>query len=240
MFCPNCGTKLPDNARFCSSCGQKIETLAGQSQSVDDLVNSITPEQMKEIAKGMVDNMLSPLEEAVADYSELAKNGKVMLEDLNWGIKYLELAKDFGKGLSTPLDKNRYYLALLVYQDAKDVFNVHYERWNKALKPVDTDLLIGDFAQFLNGGLKELMVHTALIDNTVQDRIMAHMGIVRFLEQVLLTNVLLCLKLANRDISPEGKAMLIQQHGEELVKVAFERFEAWYNDLITESKNKNS
>ena len=25
MFCPNCGTKLPDGAAFCSNCGNKIQ-----------------------------------------------------------------------------------------------------------------------------------------------------------------------------------------------------------------------
>ena len=24
MFCPKCGTELPDNAKFCLSCGEKL------------------------------------------------------------------------------------------------------------------------------------------------------------------------------------------------------------------------
>lgn len=28
MFCPNCGTKLPDNAKFCSACGKPVPTKA--------------------------------------------------------------------------------------------------------------------------------------------------------------------------------------------------------------------
>ena len=27
MFCMNCGTKLPDDAKFCYNCGTKIGTL---------------------------------------------------------------------------------------------------------------------------------------------------------------------------------------------------------------------
>lgn len=233
MFCPNCGTQLPDNARFCSKCGSQVSGTQNRvsqpktpEQEIDDLFNQLTDEQKKQVLGSLFD---TSLEKAVANYVEWAKNGKVTLADLNTGIYYLEQVKNLP---DVDSNKNRLYLALLVYQDAKDVVNIHYERWSKALKSMDTDLLIGDFAQFLNGGLKELMLHTALIDDVVQDRIIAHMGLVRFLEQVLLANVILFLKLANREISPDGKAMLIKQHGEELVAVAFERSEVRYNQLI--------
>ncbi|NWF65801.1 MAG: zinc ribbon domain-containing protein [Chloroflexi bacterium] len=239
MFCPNCGMQLPDNARFCSKCGNQVSVTQSRvpepktsEQGINDSFNQLTDEQKKEVVESLFD---TSLEKAVATYVELAKNGKVWVADLNTGIYYLEQVKNLP---DIDSDKNRLYLALLVYQDGKDVYDAHFKRWLDA--DVDPDLLLGDFAQFLNGGLQELMLHTALFDNAVQNRIMAHMGIVRFLEQVLLTTILLSLKLAHREISPEGKAMLIQQHGEELVKVAFERFEAWYNELLTKIKSENS
>lgn len=33
MFCPNCGTKLPDSVKFCTSCGAKVTPVAPASQS---------------------------------------------------------------------------------------------------------------------------------------------------------------------------------------------------------------
>lgn len=37
MFCPKCGTVLPDRARFCSACGSSIEEQQLETKS-DDLV----------------------------------------------------------------------------------------------------------------------------------------------------------------------------------------------------------
>ena len=36
MFCPNCGTKLPDEAAFCANCGEKLQAAPVQKEPVMD------------------------------------------------------------------------------------------------------------------------------------------------------------------------------------------------------------
>jgi len=35
MYCPSCGTDLPDNARFCGKCRHQIDTASNNAQVVD-------------------------------------------------------------------------------------------------------------------------------------------------------------------------------------------------------------
>lgn len=36
MFCEKCGTKLPDNAEFCTNCGEKVGGIINKTQKVAD------------------------------------------------------------------------------------------------------------------------------------------------------------------------------------------------------------
>ncbi|MDI6643511.1 MAG: zinc-ribbon domain-containing protein [Methanobacteriaceae archaeon] len=36
MFCPNCGKENPDNAIFCSDCGNKIEKILENSETTSE------------------------------------------------------------------------------------------------------------------------------------------------------------------------------------------------------------
>lgn len=47
MFCPNCGTELPDDSVFCGTCGQRVDEEGGAQQPSDDGIQQVfTPSQM--------------------------------------------------------------------------------------------------------------------------------------------------------------------------------------------------
>lgn len=41
MFCPNCGTNLPDNVQFCANCGSQIAVSQSQTAQKSDLVANV-------------------------------------------------------------------------------------------------------------------------------------------------------------------------------------------------------
>lgn len=43
MFCPKCGTQLPDDAVFCSKCGAKVGLVSGQQQAQKARENVLAP-----------------------------------------------------------------------------------------------------------------------------------------------------------------------------------------------------
>ncbi len=239
MFCSNCGTKLPDNARFCSSCGQKTEALASPQQTPDKPPFQISPEEMNEVSEGlakkMVDELVSPLEEYVPRYVELATKGTVTADVFHSGMEWLESAK---KLPVVELDKNRFYLSLRAYEDVKNAYDVLNKRWGNAMIPLNMDLLKQDFSQFLTGDLKELFVQTSLLDNETQERILEHPGLARFLKQELLSQIMVYLKVAGMEMTSGGKATLIQRHGEELVIKACEICDSKYNDYLDHARKE--
>ena len=44
MFCPNCGTQIPDGSRFCPNCGQMVQNAQTQTPASEE-VNSLHPAQ---------------------------------------------------------------------------------------------------------------------------------------------------------------------------------------------------
>ena len=48
MFCPNCGTQLPDGSAFCSNCGTKIASAANEPLSNPAPQGSIEPQSVRE------------------------------------------------------------------------------------------------------------------------------------------------------------------------------------------------
>ena len=45
MFCPNCGTSLPDGTRFCPNCGTSLEQPQGQAAQPVEPVQTVDPVQ---------------------------------------------------------------------------------------------------------------------------------------------------------------------------------------------------
>lgn len=45
MFCPVCGTSVPDNAAFCPSCGSGMQPRAAASDSSRGLASQAGPQQ---------------------------------------------------------------------------------------------------------------------------------------------------------------------------------------------------
>ena len=47
MFCINCGTQLPDSAKFCFACGQKIDVFPKPEAPAEE-VEEVIPESVPE------------------------------------------------------------------------------------------------------------------------------------------------------------------------------------------------
>ena len=48
MFCPNCGSKLPDGAVFCSNCGTKVQEAPAEPVTVEPVAEPVTAEPVAE------------------------------------------------------------------------------------------------------------------------------------------------------------------------------------------------
>lgn len=73
MFCPNCGTNNPDGSKFCSECGTVFEAEAATEtakQTVDQIIDGITPAQPGEGEKPTVDQII---EEIAPEKPDLTK-----------------------------------------------------------------------------------------------------------------------------------------------------------------------
>lgn len=77
MFCPNCGTNNPDGSKFCSECGTVFEAEAAAEavtetakQTVDQIIEGITPTQTGEGEKPTVDQII---EEIAPEKPDLTK-----------------------------------------------------------------------------------------------------------------------------------------------------------------------
>ena len=57
-FCPSCGEKLADNAKFCKNCGMNIETQQ-QTQQTQQTNDPTPPMQQYEVPKAENDHMFA-------------------------------------------------------------------------------------------------------------------------------------------------------------------------------------
>lgn len=84
MFCMNCGTKLPDDAKFCYNCGTKIGTLnapkdiRNSNDTIQEPTTNMNSQQLSSILSDIKDvthkphTLLKPL--SVEEHLTKAKN----------------------------------------------------------------------------------------------------------------------------------------------------------------------
>ena len=73
MFCPNCGTKLPEESEFCPNCGEKTKELNSGIQTEDrennqNNVNSQTQGTTTEILSEKSKNIISPVKSFISKH----------------------------------------------------------------------------------------------------------------------------------------------------------------------------
>lgn len=55
MYCPNCGTELPDDAGFCRNCGAKVQRNSAEMQTTGSKVTALATEKIKKrLAPGWI------------------------------------------------------------------------------------------------------------------------------------------------------------------------------------------
>jgi len=103
MFCMECGEKLPDKAKFCFSCGKKInqdiENATGNTIRKNKIILE-NDDEIIEIQKNRNDNLRGPIiNESLENYKSLDKNNQNELLILIYQVSYsaLELEFDFNK-----------------------------------------------------------------------------------------------------------------------------------------------
>ena len=66
MFCMNCGTKLPDDAKFCYNCGTKIGTLnapkdiRNSNDTIQEPTTNMNSQQLSSILSDIKDVTYKP------------------------------------------------------------------------------------------------------------------------------------------------------------------------------------
>lgn len=107
MFCPNCGTKLPENAKFCSSCGNPIPTVQGSAPMWENTVqNEPSPAACPDpemcrltIRRSNQFYVYNPAMKVFLDGAKIGavKNGATVTFDVPKGIHTLRVASCFRK-----------------------------------------------------------------------------------------------------------------------------------------------
>lgn len=82
MYCTQCGTQNPDNARFCSSCGTQLVTV-GNEQSL----NSPNQLQSSDVLKYSLLGNLEQVSDALWKVRKAAEEGAITASDVEEGIR---------------------------------------------------------------------------------------------------------------------------------------------------------
>lgn len=85
MFCPNCGEKLDDKAKFCSKCGKAVATIPQSTVAAPEAIPTLTMEEKRALLDRPIDqeiaNMLMKAQEILHEAEYHNVNYQVGLEN---------------------------------------------------------------------------------------------------------------------------------------------------------------
>ena len=245
MFCMNCGTQLPDTARFCSSCGKSVNantsanvfsTPSSQSDEhwMKEYLDNLPPDEhdklMRGAAEAVAKGMVEPVIQAVGRLTNAASSGPVTYDDFKEAIGIYETIEKRDKNPSN----NRFYVSLQIYKDADIVYSKHFNRWRNATiqEPPNRDLMIDDMLEFINGDLSNFLAHTNEVDSGTRTRVIMYPGIKRFLEEYLLSDLLFDLKALGANLSDGARNTLVTRYGDDFVRSVEEEVMRLYDHYM--------
>lgn len=172
MFCPNCGTQLPDTARFCASCGSEI------NRAVRNIIQN--PET------ALDETQPSTLQIEVQELVEAAESS---VDD-----KIIQRAERVLKFLETEGDPTNWYASELIrilgrFRLANQIELYYRQRWNHDPKQIRENLK-EDWKSLTQGGPAELVRRYPTVDQETKDNILSSSGLETWLENHLLKSAL--------------------------------------------------
>ena len=191
MYCKNCGTLLLDDARFCFSCGASVEKqIEGMAKAFWD---GLPPEKQAELGElsarstGLdktIKELRDALEKASNHLVNVAQNGRVEQAHVDLAIKTRRDFENVAQRLDavSTLQKDRFYNALSIYEDAKTVMEAQGQEVLRLIESANWDEVLASYSAFVDGGVAGLLTHTQLVDSKVPERLLKFQGIVGFLE----------------------------------------------------------
>ena len=225
MFCMSCGTQLPDNARFCSSCGASVAGSASakrtKKSSANSFLEQLTPEQQEELFQGAADDLIAPVLkpflEALKHLESIAKNGPVTSDDVKSASDVYQKEE---KNPTVPSEKNRILEITQPFVLAQKAEQLLRQRWlSTDMNPKEKKkMLESDWHLYLNDGMKGIMkTHAALRDSTINLILYRLRGLGQWLEDTTLKNLLFAMKLDGATIRKDELEVLVHKvEGERL------------------------
>lgn len=205
MYCNQCGTKNPDNARFCSSCGQKIVETVNPQQAADDFLNQLTPEQKDGLFKDMAAAIVAPIEDEFALYEKIAKNGPVVTDDVKKAIEWSESFKNSFPDSEKPSRLSPYVLA----DKLERLFRLRWYNREKISSKEVRKMLEDDWYLYVQKGMEGLLkTHTQLSESTTDLITWKLKGLAEWLEDECVKNLLLAIRLEKVNITKDSLAVV--------------------------------
>jgi len=196
MFCSNCGTRLPDDARFCSSCGQKTGTSASPQQTADDFLNRLTPEQRDGLFKGMAEATFAPIQDRMDHFETIAKQGPVTTDDIKNAI---EIHKAWTSGNPfIPAEKNLLVQITLPFVLAHEAELLLRQRWfsKETSEKTKQETLKRDYSLYATERMRGVLkAYTKMSDDVIGLILYELKGLGEWLEDETLKNLLLAMRL---------------------------------------------
>lgn len=213
MYCTNCGIRLPENARFCHSCGAKVVadtsfSELGTERQVEQLVEQMSPEMLEELARGLVDSLWAPIQDTLSHLENISRNGPVTDEDIEGAVKLFESEKN---SKLVPPERNIIILTTFPFYIAKQAEFALRKRWfDKAIRGrTKKEILRQDFvsgylvAEPMKVRMESLLKTVGQFEDEVIRYFLQFAGLVTWLSDECLKNLLLAMKLEGINISKD-------------------------------------
>lgn len=247
MFCSNCGAKLEDNARLCSSCGMAVSrststppTQEGEielaKQRLEKLLGQTNEEREELIEQLVANNEYVQLIETdrkrkLQSWIEITKTGIVHDNNIEDGIENYNL---WSKYVSQTLHKNPehdpYIQVLRFYPVAKEIKSFFLERWySEYSRDVSCDTVKRDWKSYIGSGFSGLL--TIFTHMNAKDRnylISDLKGLANWLEDELVKVALLAMQAGKVEYNESDIRYLIHQRlgNERMSKIVHQIAEA--------------
>ncbi len=209
MYCMSCGTKLPDNARFCSSCGAQVNHANAGLQDFARSTDNTMPQ-------GEVEKVMSELWEKLAVYRKIAhgdSNRPVTREIVDEAERIFQTFEELPPN---NIVANTVKHDLLPYLIAKKTEYLLRLRWFSEDAPAREKkrVIQNDWYLFLKDGMKGLFkAYTNLDEATVNLFLYELGGLGDWLENETVENMLLAIRLEKVDVTRDSVAGVAMRLG---------------------------
>lgn len=144
MYCMNCGTQLPDTARFCHSCGAPVDGLSNEAHK--PVANS---------GDTATDRLMGAIQNSI----QQAQDGQLQRKDIDAAIQlYLEWNNISTHRLKINEKDNSILQILSFYPLAQEIHIFFSRRWYETQKRgIDKNAIRDDWKTYMEQGLEGLL-----------------------------------------------------------------------------------